>query len=106
MIIPLGAASGYDLQQMGGGQLSPGSAGYFKVARQQADSRSLEVPGRLSPVDSRPGFAAHRHPSAGFDRRPVRLDGGDGTAIRAWPAFCSTTCPTAVDEGFRVFGGQ
>ena len=36
VIIPMGAASGYDLSKWAAVNYLPGSAGYFKVARQQA----------------------------------------------------------------------
>ena len=65
VIVPMGAAPGYDLTKWAAVNYLPGSAGYFKVARQQAVARSLEVPGGVS----RSGFAARTRCTSARIRR-------------------------------------
>ena len=101
-IIPLGAASGYDHSRWAAANYLPGSAGYFKVARQQAIRDPwkflADYPRWIRDQDSLhigthpPGLIAVQCLLIGvMERRPSLAD------------FLLDHMPAAVDQGFRVF---
>ena len=108
VIIPMGAPSGYDLTKWAVGQLSPGFERLFPDRQRKSRSRPMEIPGRLSRLDSKPGRLSHRHPPTGLDRGPVSPAAGDGPESttdshasrshappRSTRAFASSPIPTA-----------
>ena len=102
VIIPLGAASGYDHAKWAAANYLPGSAGYFKVARQQAVRDPwkflADYPQWIRDQDSLhigthpPGLIAVQCVLIGMMERQPSLAG-----------FLLDHMPTAVDQGFRVF---
>ena len=102
MIIPCGAAPGYDLTKWAAANYLPGSAGYFKVARQQAVRDPwkflADYPRWIRDQDSLhigthpPGLIAVQCLLIGVMERQPSL-----------AAFLLGHMPTSVDQGFRIF---
>jgi methylthioxylose transferase len=102
VIIPSGAASGYDLTKWAAANYLPGSAGYFKVARQQAVGDPwkflADYPRWIRDQDSLhigthpPGLIAVQCVLIGVMERQPSLAG-----------LLVDHMPAAVEQGFRVF---
>jgi methylthioxylose transferase len=102
VIIPLGAAPGYDLAKWAAANYLPGSAGYFKVAREQAIRDPwkflADYPQWIRDQDSLhigthpPGLIAVQCILIGVMERQPSL-----------AVFLLDHMPIAVDQGFRVF---
>lgn len=105
VVVPMGAAEGYDLSKWAAVNYLPGSAGYFKVARQQAMRDPwkflAEYPEWIKGQDSLhigthpPGLIALQCFMIGvMDRNP----GLTGLLLEHMPSN--------VDMGFRIFGAK
>jgi hypothetical protein len=102
VIIPLGAAPGYDLAKWAAANYLPSSAGYFKVARQQAVGdpwKFLEdYPRWIRDQDS---LHIGTHPPGLIAVQCVLI------GVMEWQpslaGFLLDHMPTAVDRGFREF---
>jgi hypothetical protein len=102
VIIPAGAAPGYDLTKWAAANYLPGSAGYFKVARQQAVRDPwkflADYPQWIRDQDSLhigthpPGLIVVQCVLIGVMERQPSL-----------ASFLLDHMPRAVDQGFRVF---
>jgi hypothetical protein len=103
--MPLGAAPGYDLTKWAAVNYLPGSAGYFKVAREQAvqDSQRFlrEYPEWVRGQDS---LHIGTHPPGLILAQCLLL-----TAMDRYPALADALVhgmPRTVDAGFRAFSGN
>jgi methylthioxylose transferase len=105
VLVPVGAAEGYDLSKWAAVNYLPGSAGYFKVARQQAKADPwkflADYPEWIRSQDSLhigthpPGLIALQCLLMGvMDRHPGLTD------------YLADHMPAAVDMGFRIFGAK
>jgi methylthioxylose transferase len=101
-IIPLGAASGYDHSRWAAANYLPGSAGYFKVARQQAIRDPwkflADYPRWIRDQDS---LHIGTHPPGLIAVQCLLIE------LMEWrPSLADSLLdhmPAAVDRGFRVF---
>ncbi len=103
--IPLGAASGYDLAKWAAVNYLPGSAGYFKVARQQAVRDPWKFlanyPRWIRDQDS---LHIGTHPPGLIASQCVLM-----AVMERYPGltdFLIEHMPATVDDGFRVFGAN
>ena len=102
VIIPLGAAPGYDLAKWAAANYLPGSAGYFKVARQQAVGDPwkflADYPRWIRDQDS---LHIGTHPPGLIAVQCILI------GVMEWQpslaGFLLDHMPRAVDQGFRVF---
>ncbi len=102
VIIPSGAPDGYDLTKWAAANYLPGSAGYFKVARQQAVRDPwkflAEYPRWIRDQDS---LHIGTHPPGLIAVQCFLID------LMEWQpslaGFLLDHMPRAVDQGFRVF---
>ena len=105
VIIPSGAASGYDLTKWAAANYLPGSAGYFKVARQQAVRDPwkflADYPRWIRDQDS---LHIGTHPPGLIAVQCVLI------GVMEWQpsltGFLLDHMPAAVDQGFRVFADR
>jgi methylthioxylose transferase len=103
--IPLGAASGYDHSKWAAANYLPGSAGYFKIARQQA----LRDPWRF--LEDYPRWIEDQD-SLHIGTHPPGLIAVQCFLIRVMDSQPSIAdllldhMPAAVDQGFRAFADR
>ena len=104
VVVPIGAPDEYDLTKWADVNYLPGSTGYFKIAREQAAQDPWKFLARYPEWIREPGFAAHRHPPAGLDRRPVHPAADDGAEPGPGRISCRITCRPSVAD--RVPGAR
>jgi hypothetical protein len=102
VIIPMAAAPGYDLTKWAAVNYLPGSAGYFKVAREQALADPWrfvkEYPQWIRGQDSL-HIGTHPPGLIALECILMRTMQKNGAIV----AFLSAHMPRSVDAGFRVF---
>jgi methylthioxylose transferase len=105
IVVPTGAAAGYDLSKWASVNYLPGSGGYFKVARQQA----IHDPWKFMAdyqhwIRSQDSLHIGTHPPGLIAAQCVLMKlmvQNPGLAD-----FLLDHMPATVDMGFRVFGGK
>jgi methylthioxylose transferase len=105
IVVPMGAASGYDLSKWASVNYLPGSTGYFKIARQQAIRDPWKfMAGYSDWIRNQDSLHIGTHPPGLIAAQCVlikEMERNPGLAD-----FLLDHMPASVEMGFRVFGGN
>ena len=105
MVVPMGAASGYDLSKWAAVNYLPGSTGYFKIARQQAIRDPWKFMADYSDwIRNQDSLHIGTHPPGLIAAQCVLIN-----VMQQNPGladFLLDHMPATVAMGFRVFGGN
>ena len=105
MVVPIGAAPGYDLSKWAAVNYLPGSSGYFKIARQQAIRDPWKFMADYSHwIRNQDSLHIGTHPPGLIAAQCVLMKVMEHNPRLA--GFLLDHMPETVAMGFRVFGGN